>query len=266
MRRMALKVKKSLNSLIESSRYGIILREGIKTAIVGRPNVGKSSLLNSLAEQDRAIVTEVPGTTRDVIEEHLNIQGLPVRIMDTAGIRSVDNIAEKEGVRRSIRTMKDADLVLLILDGSLALHDTDFDLLKKSDPPNTILVINKQDLPQKIIPSGVPQFKAFRRRTAKISAKKKTGLKRLKDLIVATALHDRKVCSMETVTNVRHVHALERARASLDAFLAGINENTSPEFLAVELRDALDATGEIQGITTPEDILNRIFSNFCIGK
>lgn len=266
MRRMALKVRKSLNSLIESSRYGIILREGIKTAIVGRPNVGKSSLLNSLIEQDRAIVTEVPGTTRDVIEEHLNIQGLPVRIMDTAGIRSVDNIAEKEGVRRSVRTMKDAGLVLLMLDGSLALHDTDFDLLKKSDPLNTILVINKQDLPQKIIPSGVPQLKTFRGRTAKISAKRKTGLKRLKDLIVATALHGQKVCSMETVTNVRHVHALERARAPLDAFLTGINENTSPEFLAVELRDALDATGEIQGVTTPEDILNRIFSNFCIGK
>jgi tRNA modification GTPase len=266
MKKMALNVQGSLNRLIDGSRYGIILREGIKTAIVGRPNVGKSSLLNALIENDRAIVTEMPGTTRDVIEEHLNIQGFPVRVMDTAGIRSVDNIAEKEGVRRSIRTMKDADLVLLILDGSLPLHDTDIDLVKKSDPSNTIIVINKQDLPHKFIPSGVPQLKSFRRRTLKISAKKRTGLKRLKDLIVETVLRGQTVCSSETVTNVRHVHALERVRASLDAFFRGIKENTSPEFLSVELRDALDAIGEIQGITTPEDILNRIFSNFCIGK
>jgi tRNA modification GTPase len=266
MRRMALKFQNSLDELIEGSRYGIILREGIKTAIIGRPNVGKSSLLNALIENDRAIVTEVPGTTRDVIEEHLNIQGLPVKIMDTAGIRSVDNIAEKEGVRRSIRTMKDADLVLLILDGSLRLHDTDRDLLKKSASSNTIIVINKQDLPHKFTPSGVPQLKAFRGKTLKISAKKKTGLKQLKDLIVSTALQGKTVCSTETVTNVRHVHALERAHASLDAFITGIHENTSPEFLSVELREALDALGEIQGITTPEDILNRIFSTFCIGK
>jgi tRNA modification GTPase len=266
MQKMALTVQKSLNRLIESSRYGIILREGIKTAIVGRPNVGKSSLLNALIESDRAIVTEFPGTTRDVIEEHLNIQGFPVRVMDTAGIRSVEDIAEKEGVRRSMQTMKNADLVLLMLDGSHPLHDTDIDLVKKSDPSNTIIVINKQDLPHKIIPSGVPQLKAFRGRTLKISAKRKTGLKRLKDLIIATVLRGQTVSGSETVTNVRHVHALERVRSSLNAFLAGMKENTPPEFLSVELRDAFDAIGEIQGITTPDDILNRIFSSFCIGK
>jgi len=266
MQKMARAVLKSLNRLIESSRYGIILREGIKTAIIGRPNVGKSSLLNALIESDRAIVTEFPGTTRDVIEEYLNIQGFPVKIMDTAGIRSVDDIAEKEGVRRSIQTMKNADLVLLMLDGSLPLHDADIDLVKKSDPSNTIIVINKQDLPQKFIRFGVPQLKAFHGKTLKISAKRKTGLKRLKDLIVATVLRGQTVSGSETVTNVRHVHALERVRTSLDAFLTGVKENTPPEFLSVELRDAFDAIGEIQGITTPEDILNRIFSNFCIGK
>lgn len=266
MSAMALKVRKSLNSLIEGSQYGIILREGIKAAIVGRPNVGKSSLLNALLESDRAIVTEIPGTTRDVIEEHLNIQGIPVRIMDTAGIRSVEDIAEKEGVRRSKQTMKDADLVLLMLDSSQALHDTDIDLVQKSDPANTIIVINKQDLPHEFMPSRVLQLKVFRGKTVKISAKRKTGLKRLKTMIATTVLHGQIACSTENVTNVRHVHALKRARASLDAFLAGAKESTSPEFLSVELRDALDTIGEIQGITTPDDILNRIFSTFCIGK
>jgi tRNA modification GTPase len=266
MQKMALTVRESLNRLIESSRYGVILREGIKTAIAGRPNVGKSSLLNALIESDRAIVTEFPGTTRDVIEEHLNIQGVPVKIMDTAGIRSADDIAEKEGVRRSIQTMKNADLVLLMLDGSLPLHNADIDLINKSDHLNTIIVINKQDLPQKFIPSGLPQLKTFRGRILKISAKRQTGLKRLKKLIVSTVLSGQTACGSETVTNVRHVHALERVRTSLDAFLTGMDENTSPEFLSIELRDAFDAIGEIQGITTPDDILNRIFSNFCIGK
>lgn len=266
MKRMTLKIRKQLNRLIEGSRYGVILREGIKTAIVGRPNVGKSSLLNALVEQDRAIVTEVPGTTRDVIEEHLNIEGIPVIVMDTAGIRNVDDIAEKEGVRRSMRTMKDAGLVLLMLDNSQPLHDTDLDLLGKSDPSNTIIVMNKQDLPHKFIPSGVPQLEAFRGRTVKISAKRRTGLKRLKDMMAETVLRGQPVRSSEIVTNVRHVHALERVRESLEAFSRGINKNIPPELLSVELRDALDAVGEIKGVTTPDDILNRIFSNFCIGK
>ncbi len=125
MKNKASIIQNSLKELIDSARYGMILRDGIKTAIIGRPNVGKSSLLNALLEQDRAIVTEIPGTTRDVIEEYLNIQGIPVRIMDTAGIREVKNIVEKEGVKRSLSTMENADLVLLVLDGSCALHDTD---------------------------------------------------------------------------------------------------------------------------------------------
>jgi len=266
MKRMGLNIRKSLDMLIDGARYGVILREGVKTAIVGRPNVGKSSLLNALIEQDRAIVTEIPGTTRDIIEEHLNIQGLPVRIMDTAGIRNVDDIAEKEGVRRSMRSMQDADLVLLMLDNSQPLHDTDMDLLEKSDPAYTIVVINKQDLPGKFIKSEVPRLRRFGKRIRKISAKKKTGLKQLKDMIVATVLQGQKACSTETVTNVRHVHALEQARASLNTFLTAIEENTPPEFLSLELRDALNSIGEIQGITTPDDILNRIFSTFCIGK
>ena len=259
MKKMARKIQQSLESLINSSRYGLILREGLKTAIVGRPNVGKSSLLNALLEHDRAIVTEAPGTTRDVIEECLNIQGLPIKIMDTAGIRNVKNLAEKEGVKRSLQTLENADLVLLVLDGSKALHKADRKLIERSGP-DTILIINKADLPQKAKPGHV------NRTTVKISAKKRTGLKKLKDSIVKTALNGQTECSADIVTNVRHVHALEKTLASVNSFINGVGRKDSPEFLSIELRDALDAIGEILGITTTEDILHHIFNNFCIGK
>ena len=270
MEGMAVGIKGSLEKLIESSHYGMILRDGLKTAIAGRPNVGKSSLLNALLEHDRAIVTEMPGTTRDVIEEYLNIQGLPVKIMDTAGIRTVEDIAEKEGVRRSMRAMEDADLVLLVLDGSTEQHDTDRELIESSDAKNTILVVNKADLPQKIHPPVSPLSKGGIKGgsipTIHISAKNGAGLDELKQQIVDSALHGETGSNTEIVTNARHVHALEKALVSMNSFISESLKNVSPEFLSLELRDALDALGEILGITTPEDILNRIFSNFCIGK
>ncbi len=288
MKEQALKIQHSLRELIESSNYGMILREGLKTAIIGRPNVGKSSLLNALLEQDRAIVTEVPGTTRDVIEDYLNIQGLPVKIMDTAGIREVEDIAEKEGVKRSLFAMKDADLALIVLDGSEDLHNTDRELIEKSNLQNTILVINKIDLPQKIklktikmkhskvrtkeyenqISPHPPLTKGERGdfQTVKISALKGTGLDELKDKIVEAVLHGKPANGSGIVTNLRHVHALEKALKSIISFIKEIDKKTPPEFLSVELRESLDAIGEIIGITTPENILNKIFSNFCIGK
>lgn len=260
MKKMALKIQNSLKKLVDSSQYGIILREGVKTAIIGRPNVGKSSLLNALLEQDRAIVTAVPGTTRDIIEDYLNIQGIPVKIMDTAGIRQVKNIAEKEGVKRSLRAIKDADMVLIVLDGSEDLHDTDRELIKKSKRENTILVINKTDLTQKI------RLKKSDRQSVRVSALKGTGLNELKERIVETSLKGKSLFSTGVVTNTRHLYALEKALASINSFIEASAKKISPEFLSVELRDALDAIGEIIGITTSEDILNEVFSKFCIGK
>ena len=163
--------------------------------------------------------------------------------------------------------MEDADLVLLVLDGSTDLHDTDRELIKNSDAQNTLIVINKSDLPQKIHPPVVKEgIKGGSIATINISAKQETGLDKLKKQIVETALHGETGNSTEIVTNTRHVHALKKASASMNTFIAESLNNVSPEFLSVELRDALDALGEIIGITTPEDILNRIFSNFCIGK
>jgi len=273
MQDMAAEISGLLQKLIEGSKYGVILRDGLSTAIIGRPNVGKSSLLNALLELDRAIVTALPGTTRDIIEEHLNIEGLPIKIIDTAGIRNVEDIAEQEGVRRSLSTMEKADLVLLVLDGSEELHETDRELIERSDPLNTIYVINKSDLDQKINtgelhPPVSPLSKGGIKggSTVMISAKKDIGLDTLKKKISETALKGQTGPGSGIVTNTRHVHALEKALSSINSFSAEAAKNSSPEFLALELRDALDAVGEILGITTPDDILNKIFSSFCIGK
>ncbi|MEF9437630.1 MAG: tRNA uridine-5-carboxymethylaminomethyl(34) synthesis GTPase MnmE [Candidatus Mariimomonas ferrooxydans] len=265
LQNMALKIRNSLRALTGSSQFGMILREGLKTAIIGRPNVGKSSLLNALLEQDRAIVTEIPGTTRDIIEDYLNIHGIPVRIMDTAGIREVKNIAEKEGVKRSLMAMKEADLVILILDGSENLHNTDRQLIRKSNTENTILVINKTDLPQKIRLSEIRTKGESNGKTVSISAIKGTGLDDLKNKIAKMAVNGRFSPGAAFVTNVRHVHALKKALSSINSFIRDIKK-VPPEFLAVELRDALDSIGEIVGSTTTDDILDRIFSDFCIGK
>jgi len=213
MKKKALSIQHSLKKLINSSRYGIILREGIKTDIIGRPNVGKSSLLNALLEHDRAIVTEIPGTTRDVIEEYLNISGIPVKIMDTAGIREVKDIAEKEGVKRSLKAMEDADLVLLILDGSSVLHNTDIELIEKSLSKNVILVINKTDLSQKAGAGFKPALtkKATgNSQVVRISAKKGTGLDELKKRISNAVSHSNTESSVNIVTNHKHVHALKK--------------------------------------------------------
>jgi tRNA modification GTPase len=270
MKTMALKIQHVLKELIESARYGLILKQGLKTAIVGRPNVGKSSLLNALLEHDRAIVTESPGTTRDIIEELLNIGGVPIRIMDTAGIRSVRNIAEKEGVKRSLQAMKDADMVLVVLDGSKALSEADRELIRQSAEQgktgsygkHSILVINKADLPQRI------RLRLPGRQTVRISARYGTGLDELKNRIAKTAMDEQspQTIGTEIITSVRHVQSLEKTVSSLNAFLEKISEKISPEFLAVELRESLDALGEITGAATPDEILDTIFSNFCVGK
>jgi tRNA modification GTPase len=262
LKERAAEIKRHLKELIENARYGRVLREGLKAAIIGRPNVGKSSLLNALLEQDRVIVTEMPGTTRDIIEEYLDIKGFPVRIMDTAGIREAIDIAESEGVARSLRAMKDADLVLLVLDGSNSLHNTDLELIEKSGSCNSILIINKSDLPSKIPRDFLPNDKL----AVKISALKGTGLDELKNEIVRQLLKEGAGAGDDIATNVRHIKAIEKAYSSINSFICGLKKGVSPEYLAVDLRDGLDALGEIIGITTSEEILNKIFSDFCIGK
>jgi tRNA modification GTPase len=253
-------VWKNLDALLATYAEGRYLREGVRTAIVGRPNVGKSSLLNALLERNRVIVTDVPGTTRDIIEEYLNIRGVPLRLMDTAGIREAHDMAESEGVRRSLQAMEDADLVLGVIDGSERLHREDVEVLEKLRAKKSILVVNKSDLPGRAeLPgSGLP--------AVFVSAKTGEGLETLKERILEMVLGSRLLLGEGLViTNLRHREALAASGKALQAALSAV-EREPLEITAMELREALDRLGEIVGAVSTEDILERVFSEFCIGK
>jgi len=254
--------------LVKTYDEGRFFREGLSTAIVGRPNVGKSSLLNALLQKDRAIVTEIPGTTRDTIEEYLNIRGLPLRIMDTAGIRDVKDLAEKEGVKRSLQSIVNSDLIIALFDRSEPLQEEDFEVLKKIKAKNTIFVLNKSDLPAAFERTS---FSAFILNPSSllltISATRGAGIEELKDAIFGSCLKNWKEAREGViVTNLRHKTAIQNAQASLMNAIQALTENQPIEIIALELRDSLDKLGEIVGAITSEDILERIFNEFCIGK
>jgi tRNA modification GTPase len=250
-----------LDGLLSSTTYGRILRDGFATAIVGRPNVGKSSLLNALLKQNRAIVTEIPGTTRDVLEEYLNIAGVPLKILDTAGIRHSRDVVEQEGVRRSLAAIESADIVLLVLDGSLPLSAEDRRVMDELTGKRVIAILNKSDLPRKLEPMQKPEIQVS------LSCRTSEGLDNLKRAI-AEEVNKGTICSREHAwaVNQRHKTALEQTKVSLQKALESISANLSPEFAAVDLRAALDSLGLIIGATYTEDIIERIFSDFCIGK
>ena len=258
-------ILKELASLLKSYDEGRFFREGLAAAIVGKPNVGKSSLLNALLQKDRAIVTDTPGTTRDTIEEYLNINGLPLRIIDTAGIRESHDMAEKEGVKRSIRAMEDADLVIAVIDGSEPLKDEDIEVLGKTKGKNTIIVINKSDLP--VHGKTASQLEPYTFKILEVSATRGDGLEKLKDTIFQSSVKNWKEQKEGViVTNLRHKIAIQAAYDSLKNGIKAIETDKPLEIIAIEFRDALDRLGEIVGVVTTDDILNRIFSDFCIGK
>jgi len=261
-------IERKLKKLLSTYNEARFFREGLSTAIVGRPNVGKSSLLNALLQKDRAIVTEIPGTTRDVIEEYLNINGLPLRIMDTAGIRAVQDIAEKEGVRRSLQSIENADLVIPIFDSSEPLKDEDFKVMEKIKGKNVIVVMNKCDLPAVVYKVELNSCLAPNNTNImSISATRGDGLEELKERIFNTCLKDwKEEREGVVVTNLRHKISIENAKVSLERAITGLIENQPLDIFAFELRDSLDRLGEIVGAVTTEDILNKIFNDFCIGK
>ncbi|MBI5204523.1 MAG: tRNA uridine-5-carboxymethylaminomethyl(34) synthesis GTPase MnmE [Nitrospirae bacterium] len=258
-------ILKELESLLKSYDEGRFFREGLAAAIVGKPNVGKSSLLNALLQKDRAIVTDTPGTTRDTIEEYLNINGLPLRIIDTAGIRESHDMAEKEGVKRSIKAMEDADLVIAVIDGSEPLKNEDIDIIEKAKDKNTIIAINKSDL--QVHENTVSRLAPYASKILKISAKYGEGLEELKEIIFQSSVKNWKEQKEGVIiTNLRHKIAIQAAYDSLKDALKAIEVDKPLEIIAIEFRDALDRLGEIVGAVTTDDILNRIFSDFCIGK
>lgn len=254
-----------IRDLIQSADEGRILREGIATAIIGRPNVGKSSLLNALLREDRAIVTAFPGTTRDVLEETVNVKGIPVRIMDTAGLRSPQDPAEKEGVRRTRRAVDTAGLVLAVFDASEPLQPEDLEVLAVLEESIKLIVINKIDQTCRLeITELTRQLPGTR--FVQVSAMTGFGMDSLRQAIYQTVLEGKAVHHHTVLVNLRHKEALLRAEKTLEDLMQAVGQKTPHEFLAADLRCAVDALGEIIGEVTTEDILDRIFRDFCIGK
>ncbi len=252
-----------LEALIGTADRGIIMREGISCVICGRPNVGKSSLLNALLQKDRAIVTHIPGTTRDTIEEYADIGGIPFRLIDTAGITSTEDIVEREGVLRSRALMESSGLILLVLDGSEPVSAEDRILIDETEGRARIIVINKSDLPQKHDASACPGASAVN-----ISAKDGKGLDRLKEAMAAAVFGGRAAARDEAaaVTNLRQKEAARSALASVKAAMEAVDAKLPPELIAVEIKESLGHIGEIVGETVTEEVLDRVFSKFCIGK
>ena len=260
------KIRKNLQHLSGTYYNGAILKNGITAAICGRTNVGKSSLMNLLLKRDRVIVTHIPGTTRDAIEEMINIKGLPIRLVDTAGIRKKHGIIEREGISKSRFYLSSAELVLCVLDGSQNLKKDDLELLKNINGKSAIIVINKSDL------KSVLDIKKLKRISGnkdiiKISCLNKKGIDTLEDKIYNKIWSGKVPSSHEVMLNsARHKDAIDNAVSLLSKALLIIKRGFEPELLSIDIRESLGLLGEIVGETYTEDILNVIFSKFCIGK
>jgi tRNA modification GTPase len=253
-----------LGKLLANADQGIIYRQGVRTAIVGRPNVGKSSLLNALLRTSRAIVTPIPGTTRDTLEETVNLKGVPLVLVDTAGITAeTDDAIEKLGIERSRAALAQADLALLVVDGSEPLQSADREIADLVGDKPAIVVINKVDLAQ---PSELDSFLPQADRVS-ISALTGQGLEKLEEAIVETVFSGRVVTADEPlVSSSRHKDLLTRALEHLKAAESSHDEGLAADFVAIDLTAGVDALGEITGETATEDLLETIFSKFCIGK
>lgn len=250
--------------LIAGYREGSVLRDGVSVLIAGKPNVGKSSLLNTLLREKRAIVTSIPGTTRDLIEEVVSLRGLPVKLLDTAGICQSDDPVELEGIRRARERIPTADLILFLLDASRPFDDDDAVVADALAGRNTVIVLNKSDLPTLLqLPEVLRDLPAI-----SVSTATGTEIESLKDVIAGMFLHGCVADNRDLVmlSKARHRDALLKVEASLEKFTDSLSSALSPELLAIDIREALDAIGQVTGETTPDDILDLIFGQFCIGK
>ncbi|WP_315344913.1 tRNA uridine-5-carboxymethylaminomethyl(34) synthesis GTPase MnmE [Leptotrichia wadei] len=259
------KVYEEANRLIDSYDTGKKIKEGIKTVIVGKPNVGKSTLLNALLHEERAIVTHVAGTTRDVIEEIINIKGVPLVLVDTAGIRKTDDIVENIGVEKSKQFIGKADLVLLVLDASKELENEDIEVINqiKENKKKVIVLLNKIDLNKKINLEGHNL-----ENIVEISAKDNIGIEDMQEKIYSYIVEEDVENSSEKliITNIRHKTALEKTKDAIKNIFETIDMGLPMDLISVDLKEALDSLSEITGEISSEDILNHVFGNFCVGK
>ncbi len=277
-------MQRAMERLIASYEEGRMVREGIKVAIIGRPNVGKSSLLNALLKLDRAIVSDRPGTTRDVIDESLNVRGVPLRLLDTAGLRRTQDQIEEEGIRRTEDAIAAADVLLLVVDGATGITGEDRAVFETYGSRNHLLVINKMDLPEsrsfsfslplkfslplgKVQGEGPSPGEGQEPGLVKVSARTGEGLDHLTAAIRSVCLKERLEATPSVlVTRLRHKAGLEQAHRSIAEAMRSLERKESGECVALDIRAALDALGEITGSVSTEDILDRIFKDFCIGK
>ncbi len=257
---------RDIRNLLETSKRGIILREGLSVVICGRPNTGKSSLMNVLLNKRRCLVSPVAGTTRDTIEEIANIGGIPVRLTDTAGIKFPSDLIEKEAVSRSRESLKSADLILLMLDASRKYSREDEELIDSIKGKTKLVLLNKVDLPRKLEVSRVKE-RLGHNKILGVSCFTHEGIdkviRKIKDLIFGGHIAS---SDGHMVTNLRHKEALEKTRVLLESAGAGLKGDISPEFIAIDLKEGLRYLGEILGNDVSPDVLNRIFSRFCVGK
>jgi tRNA modification GTPase len=262
-------VRSDLESLKETSRTGRIISEGLRTAIIGKPNVGKSSLMNALLRESRAIVTDVPGTTRDTIEETLDVKGIPVILIDTAGIHETDDKVENIGIERSKRSLESADLVIFMLDSSSPLDDRDREIIERVDPSKTMIVLNKTDLGQKItreeIESIFPDMND--RNILETSVKKDEGVDKIEDAVYDRVMSGKSVNENSVIiTNTRHIELLDSSLSSIRDAEAAAEREEPFEIIEIDVNNAYEQLGEIIGEEVQDDILNEVFSRFCLGK
>ena len=251
-----------LENLLRTARRGKILREGLSTAIIGRPNVGKSSLLNNLLREDKAIVTDIAGTTRDVIEEYVNIKGVPLKLIDTAGIRETDDIVEKIGVERSRQALAEADLILLVLNASEKLTDQDRALLALSDMTRRIVLLNKTDLKEEIEAEELPED------VIRISVLENQNIDQIEERINQLFFDNAGIVEQDAtyLSNSRHISLIEQAVQSLQAVNEGLEFGMPVDLLQVDLTRTWQILGEITGDVAPDELITQLFSQFCLGK
>lgn len=260
------KIENQLLKLEESFDSGKILKEGVKTVILGRPNAGKSSLLNAMLKENRAIVTDIEGTTRDTIEEYINIKGIPLKIIDTAGIRETDDLVEKIGVEKAMEVAKDADLIIAIIDISKDLSIEDNRILDFIKDKNAIIVLNKLDLNNSILEDN-EKIKSSSKKIIKISALNLEGIDKLENEIVDMFnLNQIEIGQEIIITNSRHKYLIEKSIKNIRLAIDTINNSMPIDIVAINIKDVLESLGEITGDNVSEDLIKTIFSKFCLGK
>jgi|SRR5690625_1435165 len=259
-------VHADIERLLSIARQGKILREGVKTGIIGRPNVGKSSLMNALVQENKAIVTEVPGTTRDIIEEYVNVRGVPLQLIDTAGIRETEDVVERIGVERSQQVLTEADLILFVLNNNEPLTDDDLQLFEAIKELQFIVIINKSDLKQRLNMDQVKQL-AQNQPIVNMSLVNDEGIEQLEEQIAQTFFtSDLDASDAAYISNIRHIQLLKRAKKSLEDAMDSLKAGMPLDIVQIDVTQAWEFLGEIVGDTASEALIDQLFSQFCLGK